>query len=81
MSAKKGYSSKVIIRHLRQAKVIQHEGKTMAEVCRALCISDSIYYKWRKEYGDSLKKKLGLQTNLMNVIAPKCLTHHLRNPL
>jgi transposase-like protein len=28
-----------------------HEGKSITEVCRALGISDSTYYKWRKEYG------------------------------
>lgn len=51
MSAKKGYSSEVIIRNLRQAEVMLHEGKTMVEVCRSIGISDSTYYKWRKEYG------------------------------
>lgn len=51
MSAKKGYSSEVIIRNLRQAEVMLHEGKTIVEVCRSLGISDSTYYKWRKEYG------------------------------
>ena len=51
MSAKKGYSSEVIIRNLRQAEVLLHEGKPIAEVCRSLGISDSTYYKWRREYG------------------------------
>jgi transposase-like protein len=51
MSSKKGYSSESIIRTLRQAEVMIHEGKSITEVCRALSISDSTYYKWRKEYG------------------------------
>ena len=51
MSTKKGYSSEEIIRNLRQAEVMLHEGKTMAEVCRCVGISDSTYYKWRREYG------------------------------
>ena len=51
MSAKKGYSSEAIIRALRQAEVLFHEGKSIAEACRSLGISDSTYYKWRKEYG------------------------------
>jgi putative transposase len=51
MSAKKGYSSESIIRTLRQAEIMLHEGKSIGEVCRALGISDSTYYKWRKEYG------------------------------
>ncbi len=51
MAAKKGYSSEAIIRHLRQAEVMLHEGKSIVEACRALGISDATYYKWRKEYG------------------------------
>jgi hypothetical protein len=48
---KKGYSSEEIIRKLRQAEVLLHSGKVMAEVCREIGISDATYYKWRKEYG------------------------------
>lgn len=51
MAAPKGYSSEVIIRKLRQADVMLHEGKTIAEASRALGVSDATYYKWRKEYG------------------------------
>ena len=51
MAAKKGYNTEAIIRKLRQAEVMLHEGKSIAEVCRSLSISDSTYYKWRKEYG------------------------------
>jgi len=49
MAAKKGYSSESIIRNLRQAEVMLHEGKSIAEVSRSLSISDSTYYKWRKD--------------------------------
>jgi putative transposase len=51
MTAKKQQTSESIIRKLRQAEVMLHEGKTMVEVCRSLGVSDSTYYKWRKEYG------------------------------
>lgn len=51
MAAPKGYSAEVIIRKLRQADVMLHEGKTIAETSRALGVSDATYYKWRKEYG------------------------------
>lgn len=51
MGAPKGYSSEVIIRKLRQADVMLHEGKTITEASRALGVSDATYYKWRKEYG------------------------------
>lgn len=48
---KKGYSSEEIIRKLRQAEVLLHDGKVVMEACRELGITDSTYYKWRKEYG------------------------------
>ena len=53
MAAKKGYNTEAIIRKLRQAEVMLHEGKSIAEACRSLGISDATYYyyKWRKEYG------------------------------
>jgi putative transposase len=51
MSKKKHHSAEEIIRKLRQADVLLHEGKQMAEVCRTLGIVDSTYYKWRSEFG------------------------------
>lgn len=48
---KKAHSAEEIIRKLRSAEVLLHEGKTMVEVCRQLGVVDSTYYKWRKEYG------------------------------
>lgn len=49
--SKKTHSAEEIIRKLRQAEVMLHEGKVMSEVCRTLGVVDSTYYKWRKEYG------------------------------
>lgn len=51
MSGKKAHNAEVIIRKLRQAEVMSHEGKTITEISRSLGISDATYYKWRKEYG------------------------------
>lgn len=51
MSAKKHHTPESIIRKLRQAEVMIHEGKTLSEVCRSLGIAEATYYKWRKEYG------------------------------
>jgi len=48
---KKAHSSEEIIRKLRQAEVLLHEGKSIAEACRVLGVADATYYKWRKEYG------------------------------
>ncbi len=40
-----------IIRKLREAEVLSGHGKRIDEVCRALGISDTTYYKWRSKYG------------------------------
>jgi len=51
MTGKRSHNSEAIIRKLRQAEVMIHEGKSISETSRALGISDVTYYKWRKEYG------------------------------
>jgi putative transposase len=51
MGRKLGHGAEEIIRKLRQADVLLHEGKTVGEACRELGVTDSTYYKWRKEYG------------------------------
>jgi len=48
---KSGHSGEEIIHKLRQAEVLLHGGKSVAETCRELGITDATYYKWRKEYG------------------------------
>lgn len=51
MGRKLGHGAEEIIRKLRQADVLLHAGKTVGEACRELGVTDSTYYKWRKEYG------------------------------
>jgi putative transposase len=51
MGKKKGFSGEEIIRKLRQAEVLLHEGRSVVEACRELGVTDSTYYKWRREYG------------------------------
>ena len=43
-----------IVQALRQAEVLQGQGRTVAEACRELAISEQTFYRWKKEYG-SLK--------------------------
>ena len=40
-----------IIGKLREADVLLSQGKAVAEVVKALAISEVTYYRWRKEYG------------------------------
>lgn len=49
--AKRRYRAEDIIHKLREADVLLSQGKRVAEVCRALGVTDVTYYRWRKEYG------------------------------
>lgn len=51
MGKKLGHGAEEIIRKLRQADVLLSQGKTVAEICREIGVSDATYYKWRKGYG------------------------------
>ena len=48
---KKRYNAEEIIHKLREADVLLSQGRTIAEVCKQLCVSDQTYYRWRKVYG------------------------------
>ncbi len=48
---RKRFSPEQIISKLREAEVLLAQGKSTAEVCRALNVSEQTYYRWRKEYG------------------------------
>ena len=48
---RKHFTPEQVISNLREAEVLLSQGKTTAEVCRALDVSEQTYYRWRKEYG------------------------------
>ena len=48
---KKRHSAEEIITKLREAEVLQSNGQTLPQVCKALGITQQTYYRWRKEYG------------------------------
>ena len=47
----KRYRPEQIIAKLREADVLLSQGHTVANVIKALKISEVTYYRWRKEYG------------------------------
>lgn len=49
--AKKTFSAEEIINKLREAEVLISQGKTVAEICKAIGVTDQTYYRWKKEYG------------------------------
>ena len=40
-----------IVQALRQAEVLQGQGRSVSEACRELAISEQTHYRWKKEYG------------------------------
>ena len=48
---KKRHNPEQIIRKLREAERLKAEGKTVAEICQALEISDQTYHRWKAGYG------------------------------
>ena len=48
---RKGYRAEEIIAKLREADVLLGQGKKVAEVVKALEVSEVTYYRWRQEYG------------------------------
>jgi transposase-like protein len=49
--SKKRHTAEQIITKLREADVMQSKGQSIAEACRQLGVTETTYYKWRKEYG------------------------------
>jgi putative transposase len=45
------FSVEQIVNKLRQAEVLLAQGQTIAQVSKALGITEQTYYRWRKEYG------------------------------
>ena len=48
---RKRYSAEEIVNKLRQAEVELAKGRTVAQVCKQLGVTDQTYYRWRREYG------------------------------
>jgi len=48
---KKRYNAEEIIHKLREADVLLGQGRTVAQACKQLGVTDQTYYRWRKAYG------------------------------
>ncbi len=49
--AKKRYTADTIIRKLREAEILQGQGKTIAQAVKHIGVTEQTFYRWRKEYG------------------------------
>lgn len=45
------YSTEQIIHKLREADVLLAQGRTVAETCKQLGVSEQTYFRWRKSHG------------------------------
>ena len=52
MSKGKKYTAEQIIVKLREVEVLCGRGMTVAESVRQIGVTEQIYYRWRKEYGN-----------------------------
>lgn len=55
---KKRHTPEQIIDKLRLAERLKAEGKTVAEICRQLEVTNQTYYRWKNKYGDAEKSEL-----------------------
>jgi len=55
--SRRRFTAEQIIGHLRTIEVLTGQGKTAAQACREIPISEQTYYKWRKEYGGMQKSQ------------------------
>lgn len=48
---RKRHTTEQIIQKLREAEIGLAQGKTIAEVCKQIEVTEQTYYRWRKEFG------------------------------
>jgi putative transposase len=48
---KQRFTTEEIIHKLREADVLSGQGRTVAEVCKQLGVTDKTYFRWRKSHG------------------------------
>ena len=49
--ARKRDKPEEVVNKLREVDVALATGKTVAEACRGIGVTDHTYYRWRREYG------------------------------
>lgn len=48
---RKRHTPEQVVRKLGQADRLLSEGKTIADACRELVVTEQTYYRWRNQYG------------------------------
>jgi putative transposase len=64
--SRKRHKPEEIVAKLHQVDVLVSQGQTVAEVIRAIGVTEATYYRWRQEYGglksDQIKRMKELET-------------------
>ena len=63
MTTRKRHTAEQMVRKLIEADRMLGEGKDVADVCRALQVSEQTYYRWRNQFGGSLPRYGGSYCN------------------
>lgn len=50
---RKRHTPEQIVGHLRDAEAMESAGKTIAQICKTLGVSEQTYHRWRRDYGSS----------------------------
>jgi transposase-like protein len=71
--SKKRFTAEQIIPNLREAEVDQAKGRTVAQACKKIGVTEQTYYRWRKEYGglrmDQAKRFKELEKAILKEVA------------
>ena len=51
MATRKRHTPEQVVRKLTEADRLLAEGKDVADVCRALQVSEATYHRWRNQFG------------------------------
>ena len=49
--SRKRFKPEEIVNKLREADVLLSQGKSIAQACKQIGVTDQTYYRWRREYG------------------------------
>jgi len=49
--ARKRHGAEQVIAKLREAELAISKGKSVAQACKKIGVTEQTYYRWRKEYG------------------------------
>lgn len=88
MAKRKRHSSEQIIRKLQDGERLLNAGKSVAQVCQALAVSEATFHRWRNQYGGMkceeakrLKELEGENARLKKLLAESMLDNAMLKDL